>query len=81
MRFFLRLSVVLAMLVGGWFWWEGRLEKASFSSMPPFFQNVVSSILTVEKNIRHRVQMVQSGTLMIKEGKAMIEEGVRGVRK
>lgn len=55
MKFFLRLSIVLALIVGG-----------------------CRSILTVENDVRDRVQMVQSGAAMIRDGKAMIEKGVRG---
>lgn len=81
MRFFLRLTVVLAFVLGGWFWWQGHMgsvEEQSLSRLPFFVQNIVRRVLTVEKDIRHRVQMVQSGALMMKEGKAMIEGGVRG---
>ena len=84
MKFLLRLGIILAMVVGGWFWWEGRLElreEQALSRMPVFVQDMVQSILTVEENIRHRVQMVESGALMMKEGKAMMEKGVRGARK
>lgn len=83
MKFLLRLIIVLAMVIGGWFWWQGRVglkEEQALARMPVFVQDMVQSILTVEESIRHRVQMVQSGATMMKEGKAMIEEGVRGGR-
>ncbi len=78
MKFLLRLSIVLALAVGGWFWLEGRLPEESFARMPPFVQHLVGRVLTLEDTVRRRVQMVESGATMIKEGKAMIEEGVRG---
>jgi len=78
MKFFLRLIIMLAIAIGGWFWLEGRLQEESFSRMPQFVQHLVGRVLTVENGIRHRVQMVESGATMIKEGKAMIEEGMRG---
>lgn len=84
MKCLLRLAIVLALVTGGWFWWQGRMgsiEEQSLSRLPVFIQDIVRSILTVEKDVRHRVQMVQSGALMMKEGKALIEEGVRGSRK
>lgn len=78
MKFLLRLSIVLALAVGGWFWWEGglRVEEQSLAKMPPFAQRIVRSILVVENDVRDRVQMVQSGAAMIRDGKAMIEKGV-----
>lgn len=36
------------------------------------------SILTVENDVRDRVQLVQSGATMIRDGKAMMEKGVWG---
>jgi len=78
MKFLLRLSIVLVIAIGGWLWLEGRLREESFSRMPPFVQHLVGRILTVENTVRRRVQMVESGATMIKEGKAMMEEGVRG---
>lgn len=81
MKFLLRLSIVLAIAIGGWFWFEGRLKEESLSRMPVFVQHLFESIFTVEKDIRHRVQMVESGATMMREGKAMIEKGVRGPRK
>lgn len=78
MKFLLRLGIMLAIAIGGWFWWDGRVEEQSLSRVPTFVQHLVRSILTIEDGIRHRVQMVESGATMIKDGKAMIEKGVRG---
>lgn len=82
MKFLLRLSIMLALAVGGWLWWEGRLrvEEQSLARMPPFAQRVIRGVLLVESDMRSRVQMVQSGAAMIRGGKAMIEKGVRGKR-
>ncbi|MBI1934567.1 hypothetical protein HY464_00540 [Candidatus Peregrinibacteria bacterium] len=80
MKFLLRLSVVLAIVALVWLWFGGPFRGEALMRMPPLVRHVVSSVLTVEENIRQRVQMVQSGATMIKEGRAMIEKGVRGSR-
>ena len=85
MRCLLRLGIVLALFAVGWFFWRGRVEPVEQSAfgMPVFFQsvlregqNLLRGVRDTEQDIRHRVQKVQSGAMMIRNGKALIEEGV-----
>lgn len=79
MKFLLRLAIMLALAVGGWYWWKGRADDAQAPPlMPGFVQEALDRASSVESDVRRRVHLVQSGVTMIKDGKAMIEEGVRG---
>lgn len=80
MKMLLRLGVVLALVMGVWLWRAGRLrmEEATLAKMPSPVQRIIHGMIAVEDTVRGRVRMVQSGAAMIRDGKAMIERGVRG---
>lgn len=79
MRFLLRLAIVLAIAWGGWYWWKGRTDTAQpLPFVPGFVQDALDRASSVESDVRRRVHLVQSGVTMIKDGKAMIAEGVQG---
>lgn len=51
--------------------------SGSVSTVKSNFSTALDGFLSIKNNIDLRLQKIQSGALMIKEGKEMLEEGVQ----